>query len=221
MNHTEAKENMLVDRYLAGQLGDRERQRFEEHYLGCHACLEELELTERLRGGLRDMVDTARPAVPAEPARLPLAANAPRYAMAASVVLAATLVAAGLAYDGDPVGITATGAEVFPVHSTRSASGVSSRVRLSSPDASAVLLVDPGREFRHDYRITLQRLDGDATPTLARVAGVQPSYEALVAVTVPGALLEPGMHTILLEGRDDEAASYDAITELRFLVERD
>jgi hypothetical protein len=221
MEHKEAKENMLVDRYLAGQLGERERRRFEEHYLGCHACLEELELTEKLRGGLQDMVAAATPRVPAEAAQLPLASNAPRYAMAASVVLAASLVAAGLAYDGDPGGITATGAEVFPIHSTRSVSDVSSRVRLSSPDASAVLLVDPGRGFKHDYRITLQRLDGDATPILAQVAGVQPSYEALVAITVPGALLEPGTHMILLEGRQDEAAAYAAITELRFQVERD
>lgn len=221
MNHKEAQENMLVDRYLAGQLGDRERQRFEEHYLGCHACLEELELTERLRDGLQDMVDTATPDAPAIAAPLPPVSNAPRYAMAASVVLAATLVAAGLAYDGDPGGITATGAEVFPIHSTRSVSAVSSRVRISSPDASAVLLVDPGRESKHDYRVTLRRLDGDAGRTLAQIAGVQPSYEALVAITVPGALLEPGTHMILLEGREDEAASYGAVTELRFLVERD
>lgn len=221
MNHKEAKENMLVDRYLAEQLGDRERRRFEEHYLGCHACQEQLELTEKLRGGLRDMVDAARPAVPAAAAQLPRASNAPRYAMAASVVLAASLVAAGLAYDGDRGGITATGAEVFPIHSTRSVSDVSSRVRLSSPDASAVLLVDPGRGFKHDYRVTLRRLDGDAAPTLAQIAGVQPSYEALVAITVPGALLEPGTHVILLEGREDEAASYAVVTELRFQVERD
>jgi len=221
MEHKEAKEHMLVDRYLAGQLGERERRRFEEHYLGCHACLEELELTDKLRGGLHDMVVAARPTVPAEVAQLPLVSNAPRYAMAASVVLAASLVAAGLAYDGDSDGITAAGAEVFPIHSTRSASDVSSRVRLSSPDASAVLLVDPGPGFKHDYRVTLQRLDGDTTPILAQIAGVQPSYEALVAITVPGALLEPGMHMILLEGREDEAAPYGGITELRFQIERD
>jgi anti-sigma factor RsiW len=221
MDHKEAKENMLVDRYLAGQLGARERRRFEQHYLGCEACVEELELTERLRGGLHDVVFADRPAAPVEMKQPAAPSNAPRYAMAASVVLAASLVAAGLAYDGERDGITAAGAEMFPIHSTRSVSDISSLVRLSSPETSAVLLVDPGREIKHDYRITLQRLEGAETPTVAQVAGVQPSYEALVAITVPGTLLEPGVHMIVLEGREDEAAAYAAVTELRFRVERD
>jgi|GEM_PF-1795162 len=224
MHHKEAKENMFVDRYLAGQLDAREQRHFEEHFIGCGMCQEELELTERLRTGLRDMAVTVRSAPPARALPAAGVSAAPRYAMAASAVLAASLIAAGLGYDGYKGSGETAGpavAEVFPIHSTRSAAETSSRVRLSSPEAAAVLLVDPGRTQRHDYRVVVSKLDVDGATTIAEVSGVRPSYEALVAISVPGSMLAPGPHLIQLEGREHADAAFVPVSELRFQVEID
>jgi len=221
MHHKEAKENMFVDRYLAGQLGAREQRRFEEHYIGCGVCQEELELTERLRAGLRDIAVTVRAAPPARELSAAGVSAAPRYAMAASAVLAASLIAAGLGYNGSDETAGPAVAEVFPIHSTRGVAETASRVRLSSPEAAAVLLVDPGRTQRHDYRVVVSKLDGDGATTIAEVSGVRPSYEALVAISVPGSMLAPGPHLIQLEGREHADAAFVPVSELRFQVEID
>ena len=221
MHHKEAKENMFVDRYLAGQLGAREQRRFEEHFIGCEVCQEELELTERLRAGLREMAISSRSGQPAT--ELPAAgvSSAPRYAMAASAVLAASLIAAGMGYHASGGTAGPAVAEVFPIHSTRSVAETSSRIRLSSPESAAVLLVDPGPTQRHDYRVVVSRLDGDGATPIAEVSGVRPSYEALVAISVPGSLLAPGPHLIQLEGRERADAAFVPVSELRFQVEID
>lgn len=53
MSHDEIEHNQVVARYLMGKLRPAEAAAFEEHYLHCQACLDQLELTEKLRGGLR------------------------------------------------------------------------------------------------------------------------------------------------------------------------
>lgn len=64
MNHHDVELAGVVDRYLLGRLSDEESARFEEHYLGCPECVEQLELGERMRRGLRraaaeDVVEVA------------------------------------------------------------------------------------------------------------------------------------------------------------------
>ncbi len=53
MNHAQIEERQLVDRYLMGRLPAAEVARFEEHYLGCQRCLDELEAAERMQGAAR------------------------------------------------------------------------------------------------------------------------------------------------------------------------
>lgn len=230
MHHKEAKDNMLVDRYLAGRLDPRERRRFEQHYLGCELCLEDLELTEKLRAGLRDVAAHTRSDSHAEAihgaGKIPANSNetgqvsrqAPRYAIAASIVLAASLVTVGLSHRGPGDTLVPAAAEVFPIHATRSVAGEASLIRLGSSDASAVLLVDPGRTQKYDYRISLSRLDENGVRIIAQAEAVRPSYEALIAITVPGRLLVPGPHLIAVEGRAGPDDAYSHVTELGFNV---
>jgi Putative zinc-finger len=56
MNHHDVEQDGVVDRYLLGRLPAEEAARFEEHYLGCAECVEQLELGERLHRGLRRAV---------------------------------------------------------------------------------------------------------------------------------------------------------------------
>ena len=61
MDHRYIEEHQVIDRYLMHQLPPGEAVRFEEHYMHCQQCLDELELAEKLRRGLRRAVadDTA------------------------------------------------------------------------------------------------------------------------------------------------------------------
>ncbi|MEM7587167.1 MAG: zf-HC2 domain-containing protein [Acidobacteriota bacterium] len=51
--HAEFEANQVIDRYLMGKLSAAETARFEEHYLGCPECLEQLKLAERFQGAIK------------------------------------------------------------------------------------------------------------------------------------------------------------------------
>lgn len=53
MDHVMIEEENVVERYLMGQLPATEAARFEEHYLDCQQCLDQLELSKRLHQGLK------------------------------------------------------------------------------------------------------------------------------------------------------------------------
>lgn len=53
MDHDFIEQHQIVDRYLMGRLPEEESARFEEHYLHCQACLDALEVAEKLRAGLQ------------------------------------------------------------------------------------------------------------------------------------------------------------------------
>lgn len=65
MDHDYIATNGLVERYRLGSLPPDEEARFEEHFLGCPECTEQLELARGFQRGLKTMVaeDVARVAV--------------------------------------------------------------------------------------------------------------------------------------------------------------
>ncbi|HSS48222.1 MAG TPA: zf-HC2 domain-containing protein [Thermoanaerobaculia bacterium] len=64
MDHDYIAANGLVERYRQGTLQPDEEARFEEHFLGCPECTQQLELARGFRSGLKTMVaeDVARAA---------------------------------------------------------------------------------------------------------------------------------------------------------------
>jgi anti-sigma factor RsiW len=65
MDHAYIADNGLVERYRQGSLPPDEEARFEEHFLGCPECTEQLELARGFQRGLKTMVaeDVSRAAV--------------------------------------------------------------------------------------------------------------------------------------------------------------
>jgi hypothetical protein len=65
MDHDYINEHGVVALYVAGKLSPEERPRFEEHFVDCRQCLEQIELTGELRDGLRQVAkeDAARAGV--------------------------------------------------------------------------------------------------------------------------------------------------------------
>jgi hypothetical protein len=53
MEHSYIEKFDVVGRYLSGRLSDEELIRFEEHFLNCQQCVDQLETTEDIRSGLR------------------------------------------------------------------------------------------------------------------------------------------------------------------------
>jgi hypothetical protein len=53
MEHSYIEENNIAGRYLSDKLSVEERMRFEEHFVDCTQCLDQLEATKGLRAGLR------------------------------------------------------------------------------------------------------------------------------------------------------------------------
>ncbi len=56
MEHSYIEKYDVVGRYLSGRLSDEELIRFEEHFLNCQHCVDQLETTEDIRSGLRAAV---------------------------------------------------------------------------------------------------------------------------------------------------------------------
>jgi len=53
MDHTFIEDNNIVDRYLMKKLTEQEAAQFEEHFIDCEQCLEQLEVTANFRRALK------------------------------------------------------------------------------------------------------------------------------------------------------------------------
>ncbi|MEM7351073.1 MAG: hypothetical protein AAF657_09725 [Acidobacteriota bacterium] len=53
MNHQYIEDHQVLDRYLMNQLTPDEAVEFEQHYIHCSSCLEQLEVGEKFQHGLR------------------------------------------------------------------------------------------------------------------------------------------------------------------------
>jgi len=69
MDHDYIEQHQVVDRFLMGRLSDDELSAFEEHYLDCQTCLDELEAAEAFQAGLRHVAARPAAAPAAKPAR--------------------------------------------------------------------------------------------------------------------------------------------------------
>jgi hypothetical protein len=227
MEHQDVKDAMLVDRYLAGNLTAREREAFETHYLSCTACLEELELTEKLRQGARDTVGGATEGSPdtkssrtSQLAKTVLRTR--RYATAATVLFAVSLLVSGRLYQQLLLPDPLTGAQVVPIHATRgSASRPANVVHLRSTATTIILLIDPGPAPLPEYRVTVLKVTGDSYQKVTLLDGLKPTYEQMVAVSMPGTTLESGDYLLSLDGKATPDQEYRPVTELSFTVEID
>jgi hypothetical protein len=55
MDHQHIRENDVVSLYLMGKLPTEDRAQFEEHFVDCQSCLDQIELTNDLRAGLKQV----------------------------------------------------------------------------------------------------------------------------------------------------------------------
>jgi hypothetical protein len=198
------REAHIIERYLQGKLSAEEEQAFEETYLADAEVLNELLLTERLRDGLKGVAGAAE-LRPAAAARGGGFFETPRYAAAASIVAAVSLLASGWLYvenrtlRTEPASLFAANTQVVPLFTVR---GTAANV-IDAPaaDESIVLLLDPGFGEYDAYQARLVRRTGGDVSEISSVDELEPSYEGMLALTVSGRSLTPGEYEIELTGR--------------------
>jgi hypothetical protein len=205
MDRQHIREHQITERYLSGTLSPAEEKEFETAYLADPELQEELDLAENIRAAFKDFGAAGSPKLAApKPARWLGFMSSPRYALAASLVAAAALVSTGALYlqnqglrGGAGQTFAAEGqTRLLPLVSVRGA-GNPNEIAAPAPGELTVLLLDPGFGDYDVYRAVLARRDG--TEVLRR-EGLIPTYEGLLALSVPGATLAPGAYEIRLAG---------------------
>jgi hypothetical protein len=217
MDWQQIQSSELVERYLQGRLSPAEEQAFEEAYLADPRLLEEVQLAERLRGGLRDWAAAEHSPRPVARPRWVALVSSPRYGIAASFAAAVGLVAAGALYVGNErlqapeAGFSAARhARVLPLMSVRGAGAVNA-IAAPSADEWTVLLLDTGFADYDVFGAALLRAGSDEE--LLRLDGMAAS-DGMVAFGVPASALPPGRYEIRLEGARRDWPAGRALDEL-------
>jgi hypothetical protein len=206
MDRRDIEERQIAERYLQGRLSEDEERAFEEAYLGDPDLLDELILSDKLRRGLR--VESEARAAGGTRRSVGVGAwlGSPRYAAAATVLLAISAVLSGTLYvqnrDLRDAAAQAPGSGVTRLLPLVTVRGDGAN-EIDRPAATEwiVLLVDAGFTEYDEYRATVSRSAPDGVEPLRRLDGLTPSYDGMLPVGLPGSALAPGEYRIVAEGR--------------------
>ena len=214
--------HLVVDRYLQGGLAKGELAEFEERLVWDQELIDELDLAERLREGLRESVAddkyTASHGNYGIVARLSDLWSVPQYAAAASFLLAVTLTAgvflSPFGPDSDLGGDQVATTEIVPLLVVR---GDSAQTIFVNENAWTVLLVDVTGNY-DSFRVTVRK-DESSEEQMWMQDGLTPTYPDALAIGMPGKALAVGRYVLSLEGvRDAEAGgkTYERIQDIAF-----
>lgn len=212
--------HLTVDRYLGGSLADDEKTAFEERLVWDQELIDELDLADRLRNGLREAVAEDKFVGTRVDVgivqRLASLMAVPQYAAAASFLLAVTLTTAVLMKPVDSVDNfqldRAAPTQIVPLFTVRS---LDVQQIVVDEKALTVLLVDAPGNYE-SYRASVRRDEPGSEPFWVQ-DGLLPTYPDSLAISMPGSTLSPGSYVMHLEGaRDAGAAVYEHIHQLHF-----
>lgn len=193
-----------IDRYLANRLSYAERESVETRIVGEPGFRREVELTEALRDGLRELQRQGKVA-PLLQTRTWMWRRSP-YAIAASVMAMALGVAALLLYqrlervqhDLAAAPGTLVVATLRFERTRGGDEGPDVIWQRSSAPALLDMQFDVGLEPAPAYNILIEKIATDAAPVLkANTASISP--DGIVSLSVQSALLSPGDYHISLE----------------------
>jgi len=216
--------HLVIDRYLQGTLAEGEKAEFEERLVWDQELIDELDLAERLRDGLRESVADDKYTTSygnfGIVARLSGLWSVPQYAAAASFLLAVTLTAGVLLNpfmtDGGSQGNQATPTEIVPLLVVRSATA---QTIVVNENAWTVLLVDVTGNY-DSYRVTVRKDEFGGEPFWMQDA-LTPTYPDALAIGMPGNVLVAGRYVLSLEGARDAGTgekTYEHIQDIAFIT---
>lgn len=196
MTDISPEDSELIRRYLAKGLTDREVELVETRIVEDPGFRNEVELTEALRGGLREL-QNRREIAPLLSHRHSLW-RLPRYALAASVAAVALGVASFLFFEQSGVGTVETVVATLRFEQTRGAAGEPDvSWRETGVPTQLEMQFDAGLTPGRNWQVAIERVtDGvawrvtDATATL--------NADGLAVATLDSAAFPPGDYRITL-----------------------
>jgi hypothetical protein len=228
MDHSFIEEHNLIDRYVRGNMPVAERTAFEEHFLDCPDCLEQLEAARSLRDAIRTAVAEMAPSGEAAGGAsrslwlrglfgwrwMPEAATA----CFAAALLTGTFLYRQLEQTRNELGRTQL-AYVREMEGSRSAlqsyernapilyalnqsRGAGSEVRVLKVPQSprwVIFSIELDASGFPAYRATLRN---QAAQAIWQDDSLQPSSPDSIAVSILSTHLTPGNYALTLEGRD-------------------
>jgi Putative zinc-finger len=161
MEHQEAIDTLASERYILGEMSEAERDSFEEHFLSCQVCADDVLVADRMRTGVRDgLLKAARVTPAAIPKRSRGLAIAIPWAAAAMM----TLVAGYESFHAvGPGGAGALNTPIALAPMTLRAATRGEELTIDAKPGSAVTLaVDlGGARFGHALRYEIRNEGGD------------------------------------------------------------
>ncbi len=218
MNRDYIDLHLLTDRYLQGKLSDSETAAFEERLIWDQALIDELELAERLREGMRAAAQIGGPASTGPTgiiASVGMALTSRYYALAASALLVAsvvmnvTLLGGPTTGDSPPIVIAGAPQVVQPL----AVRNTEPMLIPLDPSRPVVLLADRAGDFA-DYRLSLRSLP--AGTAVATQDGLTPNYLDTLALSLPAGALADGDYMLSASGRNAGESGYALIYEIPF-----
>lgn len=217
MEHSFIERADVIDRYVRGTITPAERSDFEEHFLDCQECLEQLEFARSLREGIK--VCAAHPPVAPAPQPRPgffgwLAGGAWRPAAAAatlvllisaipSIVLYRSLESTRTDLDqetrkaGQLMNAPLLPPAVYTLSPTRGAQATHS-IRIPESPRWILLALELDTSQYHDYRAVLRDSAGQTAWSSGSLTADAPDG---IGVALPSRILHPGDYVLTLEGQ--------------------
>lgn len=214
MDHLEAKNAKLLERYLLGEMAEPERGAFEEHYFSCAVCAEEVVTAAKfLDNARRPLLQLEAKEAPVqkqkEEAGLPwwerLFTFVPKPALAG----ACAVLAAALLWKGNPDGPQPEVTGSYFVTATRAAGGAPRRIEVQQGQKRVALLFNQTDASVTQFTFVLENAGGK---DLLRFSGKAPRDTNDIQVLVPVAGLSAGVYTL----RVQNAATHADVAALPF-----
>lgn len=216
-------DHQVVERYLAGQLSDAERDEFEDYYAVHPDVLRELDAAAGIKLGVALLRESGE--LPALIAQRP----APRWrtglALAATVLIAVVAGAYWFRNDaaappilaGDLSGLRASLPVAASYQVQRTRSDVDAVVALPSTGQAVRLRIRPFFEARPtNYRVELLSItpDTDARTPLAAADGLVLDQDGLLTVYLDATQLQPGNYELIVAGQTGASGSNEFLIEI-------
>jgi len=224
MQHSEIERDSLIDRYVRNTLRGAERQSFEEHFLDCPQCLEQLEIASSLRQAVRE---SAVEAVTAPAVTRPgpwyvlgwvqaAAAACLVVAMATSVVFFEQMQHARRELASAQLELASTrglasSPEVYVLGLSRGSNEIK-EIALPRTPRWMVFSIEMDTTQFPSYRAILSDPSGKE---IWQQAGIQPASPDAIGVTVPSNLLASGSYTLIVQPSAQAGATLSRFS-LRF-----
>ena len=199
-----------IDRYLANRLNDAERALVETRIVADPDFRHEVELTQALRDGLRELQKQGEVAPLLQP-RTWMWRRAP-FAIAASVLALAIGVSALLYFErtaGKPATIVVASLQFERMRGAESGPDVTWQ-RTQSPTLLE-LRFDVGMEPAPSYSVLIERTGAGPDTTVFTAASVGVGLDGQLALSIDAALLASGDYRIRLEPQAPNAANSDPV----------